>query len=121
MCLCFFGMVFYLIKYKLSFLPDPPNLTSTVAVSHTQYEKITVEKVKPSGAFSKETFYPVHEHKRWCGASEEAILSVLRFQKERARIRARQQLEREAREAREEDKGLESDEETLVDVDSDSK
>jgi hypothetical protein len=51
------------------------------------------------------------EHKKWCGATEESILSMLRFQKERARIRARL----EESQGLELDNGQASDEETLVD------
>ena len=129
MCLCFVSVVFYLVESSLPSClrrKDPPRPSSTETLSQTSppVEKNPVETIKCNGLggniFSKEFLYPVHEHKKSCGASEEVMLSAKRFRKERARIRARPR-EREAREAREIEKGLEIDEETLVDGSSGSK
>jgi hypothetical protein len=107
MCWCFIAVVFYLVDSSLPHClrkKDPPTPTP-ISDTPSSVEKMTsntpVEK--------REVSFSTKEHKKWCGATEESILSMLRFQKERARIRARLE------ESEEVDNGLVSDDETLVD------
>ena len=113
MCWCFIAVVFYLVESSLPQClrkKDPPTRTQ---VSH---DPSSVEKMTSNTPVEKkEVSFAPKEHKKWCGATEESILSMLRFQKERARIRARLQ----ESERLESDNGQASDEETLVDELSD--
>jgi hypothetical protein len=71
----------------------------------------SLEKVKKDVPTAKrEMSYTPKEHKKWCGASEESILSMLRFQRERACIRANRMRSKLSKS----NTGLESDQETLM-------
>ena len=109
MCLCFVAVVFYLVE---SSLPRCLRKKDSPRQDPLPYNS-SLEKVKKDVPTAKrEMSYTPKEHKKWCGASEESILSMLRFQTERACIRAKYRMRSELSKS---DTGLESDRETLMD------
>jgi hypothetical protein len=102
------AVVFYLVESSLPRClrkKDPPRSQDPLPYNSS------LEKVKKDVPTAKrEMSYTPKEHKKWCGASEESILSMLRFQRERACIRAN----RMRSELSKSDTGLESDQETLM-------
>src|SRR5579859_4641690 len=119
MCLCVCSVVFWLVEGSLPShwrklgpngvepIPSPPKITP---VQETPVQQTPVgRKETMDRDLYCTTPYPPKEHIKWCGTSEEAIISMLRFQKEIADRKAKE------RTAHGSDSGLNSDQETLLD------
>lgn len=114
MCLCAFSVVFWVVEGSIpsrwrkqgpkELITSLPKITP---VQETPVQRTPIERKETMSLdLYCKTPYPAKEHIKWCGASEEAIISMLRFQNEIADRRVT---------ASGSDSGLNSDQETLLD------
>jgi hypothetical protein len=117
MCLYFYSVIFWFVegsipsrlRRKVPTTPTP-SLPEITLVGEASIQPPPVEGKESMGRdLYCETPYTLKEHIKWCGASEETIISMHRFQKEVAGRRAKEYAGRGSR------SGLISDEETLLD------